>query len=86
VIKKMGREMWRQESKGGPLERPRLKCENYIKMNIKEIGWDGFEWINLARDRGDENLDFQRMWVNYWVAEKRSGAVGGICSEELGSV
>jgi hypothetical protein len=32
------------------LGRPRLKCENDIKMNIKEMGWGGIEWINLARN------------------------------------
>jgi hypothetical protein len=22
-----------------------------IKMDLKEIGWDGMEWINVAQDR-----------------------------------
>jgi hypothetical protein len=22
-----------------------------IKMNLREIGWDGMEWIDLAQDR-----------------------------------
>jgi hypothetical protein len=34
-----------------PLERPRLIYENDIKMNIKEMEWDGIEYINLAGDR-----------------------------------
>jgi hypothetical protein len=23
-----------------------------IEMDLKEIGWDGMEWIDLAQDRG----------------------------------
>jgi hypothetical protein len=24
---------------------------NSVKMNLKETGWDGMDWINLAQDR-----------------------------------
>jgi hypothetical protein len=24
---------------------------NDIKMDLREIGWDGMDWINLAQDR-----------------------------------
>jgi hypothetical protein len=24
---------------------------NNIKMNLREIGWDGMDWIDLAQDR-----------------------------------
>jgi hypothetical protein len=24
---------------------------NTIKMDLKEIGWDGMDWIDLAQDR-----------------------------------
>ena len=30
------------------LGRPRHKWADNIKMNLKEIGWEGMEWINLA--------------------------------------
>jgi hypothetical protein len=33
-----------------PLERPRCRWENGIKMDLREIGWGGVEWIHLARD------------------------------------
>jgi len=37
----------------------RLKWENNIEMSPQEIGWDGVDWIDLARDRdkrrGSEN-------------------------------
>jgi hypothetical protein len=34
-----------------PLGRPRRKCVDNIKMNLREIGWDGIDSINLAQDR-----------------------------------
>jgi hypothetical protein len=33
------------------LGRPRRKWVNNIKMNFREIGWDGMGWIHLAQDR-----------------------------------
>jgi hypothetical protein len=34
-----------------PLERPRLRWEDGIRMDLKEIGWGDVEWIQLAQDR-----------------------------------
>jgi hypothetical protein len=34
-----------------PLERPRHRWEDGIKMDLEEIGWGGVEWIHLAQDR-----------------------------------
>jgi hypothetical protein len=35
-----------------PLERPRHRWEDGIRMDLKEIGWEGgVEWIHLAQDR-----------------------------------
>jgi hypothetical protein len=34
-----------------PLERPRRRWEDGIKMDLGEIGWGGVEWIQLAQDR-----------------------------------
>jgi hypothetical protein len=34
-----------------PLERPRRRWEDGIKMDLREIGWEGVEWIHLAQDR-----------------------------------
>jgi hypothetical protein len=39
-----------------PLGRPRRKWVDNIKMDLREIGWDGMDWIELAQDR------------NQWVA------------------
>jgi hypothetical protein len=33
-----------------PLERPRRRCVDNIKMDLKEIGWDGMDWIDLAQE------------------------------------
>jgi hypothetical protein len=33
-----------------PLERPRRRWENGIKMDVREISWWGVEWIHLAQD------------------------------------
>jgi hypothetical protein len=30
-----------------PLERPRRRWVDNIKMDLREIGWDGVEWIGL---------------------------------------
>jgi hypothetical protein len=34
-----------------PLGRPRLRWENNIKMDLREVGWVGMNWIELAQDR-----------------------------------
>jgi hypothetical protein len=31
-----------------PLGRPRRRWVNSIKMDLREIGWDGMDWIDLA--------------------------------------
>jgi hypothetical protein len=36
-----------------PLGRPRRRWVDNIKMNIREIGWDGVDWIYRARDRNE---------------------------------
>jgi hypothetical protein len=34
-----------------PLGRPRRRWEDNIKMDLREIGIDGANWIRLAQDR-----------------------------------
>jgi hypothetical protein len=34
-----------------PLGRPRRRWMNNIKMNLREIGWDGMDWIDLAQHK-----------------------------------
>jgi hypothetical protein len=42
-----------------PLGRPRRRWVDNIKMDLREIGWDGTGWIELAQDR-----DQWRAFVN----------------------
>jgi hypothetical protein len=34
-----------------PLGRHRRRWEDNVKMDLREIGWDGMDWIDLADDR-----------------------------------
>jgi hypothetical protein len=34
-----------------PLGRPRRRWVDNIKMDLREIGWDGRDWIDLTQDR-----------------------------------
>jgi hypothetical protein len=42
-----------------PLGRPRRRWVNNVKMGLREIGWDGMDWIDLAQD-----MDQWRALVN----------------------
>jgi hypothetical protein len=42
-----------------PLGSPRLRWVDNIKMDLREIGWYGMDWIDLAQDR-----DQWRAFVN----------------------
>jgi hypothetical protein len=34
-----------------PLGRPKRRWVDKIKIDLREIGWDGVEWIDPAQDR-----------------------------------
>jgi hypothetical protein len=34
-----------------PLGRPRRRWVDNIKMDLREIVWDGVDWMDLAQDR-----------------------------------
>jgi hypothetical protein len=36
-----------------PLGSPRHRWMNNIKMDLREIGWGGMDWVHLAQD-GDQ--------------------------------
>jgi hypothetical protein len=42
-----------------PLGRHRRRWQDNIKMDLREIGWGGMDWIDLAQDR-----DHWRVLVN----------------------
>jgi hypothetical protein len=33
------------------LGRPRRRLEDNIKMDLRDVGWGGMDWIDLAQDR-----------------------------------
>jgi hypothetical protein len=33
------------------LEMPRCRWVDNIKMDLRDIGWDGMDWIDLPQDR-----------------------------------
>jgi hypothetical protein len=37
-----------------PLGRPRCRCEDNIKIDLREIVWGGMAWIDLAQERDQE--------------------------------
>ncbi|KAJ4442184.1 hypothetical protein ANN_12050 [Periplaneta americana] len=49
-----------------PLGRPRRRWEDNIKMDLREVGYDDREWINLAQDR-DRWRAYVRVAMNLWV-------------------
>jgi hypothetical protein len=49
-----------------PLGRPRHRWEDNIKLNLREIGIDGANWIQLAQDM-DQWWTFENMVTNLWV-------------------
>jgi len=42
-----GWKTWRER----PLGRPRCRWEDNIRMDLRNIGWEGVDWIHLAQDR-----------------------------------
>jgi hypothetical protein len=55
------------ESEGkSPLGRPQCRCMNNIKMDLREIGWGGMDWIYLAQDR-DQWRALVNTVTNLWV-------------------
>jgi hypothetical protein len=34
-----------------PIRRPRRRWDDNIKMDLREIGWSGMDWIDLDQDR-----------------------------------
>jgi hypothetical protein len=46
--------------------RPKRKWLNNIKMNLKEIGWGGMDWIDLTQDR-DQWRALVNTVMNLWI-------------------
>jgi hypothetical protein len=53
----------------GPLGRPRHRWEDWIKMDLRKIGWGGVGWIHLAQDRDHWRAvvnSVMNLWVGFW--------------------
>jgi len=52
------------------LGRPGRRWENHIRMDIRERGWEGMDWMNLAQDRDQcsalvsmvMKIEFHKRW------------------------
>jgi hypothetical protein len=42
---------WWESQKERDLGRPRRRRVDNIKMDLREVGWDVRDWIDLAQDR-----------------------------------
>jgi hypothetical protein len=49
-----------------PLGRPRCRWVDNIKMDLKELGWDGMDWIDPVQDR-DQWRALVNMVLNFRV-------------------
>jgi hypothetical protein len=49
-----------------PLGRPTHRWEDNVKMDLREIGWGGMDWIPLAQDR-DQWRALVNMVMNLWI-------------------
>jgi hypothetical protein len=53
-----------------PLGRPRLRWEDNIRMDPREIGWEGVDWIHMVQDK-DLWLTPVSLIMNHRVFHKR---------------
>jgi hypothetical protein len=40
---------WQRPEGKRPLGRPRCRWVNNNKMDLRDIGWDGMDWIDMAQ-------------------------------------
>jgi hypothetical protein len=43
------------------LVRRRHTCKDNIKLNLKETGWEGIKWINVAEDANKWRVVFETL-------------------------
>jgi hypothetical protein len=61
-----------------PLGRPRRRWVDNIEMDLREIEWDGMDWINLAQDRDQ--------WRAFVMGSSRVAAQFAASQEGLSSM
>jgi hypothetical protein len=62
---------WEHEGKR-PLGSHRRRREDNIRMDLREIRWEGVDWMHLAQDR-DQWRDVGKTVVNLQVSLKKWG-------------
>jgi len=50
-----------------PLQRPRHRWEDNIRMALRETGWEGVDCMHLAQDRGQWQAGSCEHGVKLWV-------------------
>jgi hypothetical protein len=65
-----------------PLARPTLTWEDIIKMNLREIGWGGMDWIDLAQDR-DQCMALVNTLINLRVPQNVGEFLSGCATGGL---
>jgi hypothetical protein len=45
-----------------PLGRSRRRCLDNIKIDLREVGWDGVDWIYVAEDRNQWRALVYTVW------------------------
>jgi len=55
-----------------PLGRPRCRWEDNIRMNQREIGWEGVDWMHSGQDE-DQWWVLVSTVMNLWVQEGGGG-------------
>jgi hypothetical protein len=50
-VTRMERRMVGKPEGKRPLGRPRRRWVDNIEIDLRKIGWDGMDWIDLAQDR-----------------------------------
>jgi hypothetical protein len=55
---------WSERPEGKrPLGRPKHRWKDNIRMDLREVGWEGVDWIHLAQDK-DQWQAFVTMIMN----------------------
>jgi hypothetical protein len=50
-----------------PCRRPRCRQKDNIRIDLREIGWDGVDWIQLAQEE-DWQWALVNMVLNIWAS------------------
>jgi hypothetical protein len=49
-----------------PLGKPRRRCEENVRTDLTEVGWENVDWMHLAQDRNQWRAVVNTV-MNHWV-------------------